>query len=66
MYSYAFIYYLKENNSVYMLECKLNDFEARVDKLSEALESYIRIKENDDDFPSKEHEIRNVIVNSGS
>lgn len=64
MYSYAFIYYLKENNGVYILEHALDDLEVKIDKLSVKLEDYVRCKESDDDFKSKEGEIRNVIVDT--
>ncbi len=67
MYSYAFVYYLKENNQVYILESNLDNIEAKVDKTSVALEDYIRLKENDDDnFLTKEGPIRDTIINDAA
>lgn len=63
MYSYAFVYYSKENNAVYIYEIFLDDFEVKLDKVSVALEDYVRIKENDDNFLDKEAAIRETIIN---
>lgn len=62
MYSYAFVYYLKENNDVYILESNLDIAEARVDEVSVLLENYIRFKENHEDFDIKEAPFRFDIV----
>lgn len=64
MYSYALIYYLKENNGVYILEHALDDLEVKIDKLSVKLEDYVRAKENAVDFESKEGDIRKYIVDN--
>lgn len=64
MNSHAFIYYLSENNGVYIFEVMLEDLEGRIDKVALDLENYIRIKENQDDFSNKEGKIRDSIVDA--
>lgn len=62
MYSYAFVYYLKENNEVHILETNLDIIEGRLDEVAVTLENYIRLKESGEDFESKEAPIRFDIV----
>ncbi|XP_037045841.1 E3 ubiquitin-protein ligase arih1-like isoform X2 [Bradysia coprophila] len=63
MYSYAYVYYLKESNEVYILETNLDFIEGAVDAVSVLLENYIRLKENDVNFLSKEAPFRTEIIN---
>lgn len=66
MYSYAFIYYLEEDNNVYIFETNLDDVEAKTDKLSVAMEEYMQSREADEDFWKNEAELRGKIVDSVS
>lgn len=42
MYSYAFIFYVEEDNQVYIIETNLDDLEAKTDTLSVHLEQYFK------------------------
>lgn len=42
MHSYAFIFFVLEDNMVYLIETNLDDLEANSDKLSVYLEEYLK------------------------
>lgn len=48
MYSYAFIFYVEEDNRVYIIETNLDDLEAQTDKLSVYLEKYFARTDDED------------------
>lgn len=66
MYSYAFVYYLKENNQVYILESNLDLIEAKIDRVSVMFEEYIRLKENSAEFAEKEPPLRISILDTAA
>lgn len=63
MYSHAFIFYLEEDNGVYIFETNLDDFEANTDKLSVNLEKYVLHPQTKEEFLSIESEVHNKIIN---
>lgn len=62
MYSYAFVFYLKEDNGVYLFENTLDYIESKADMASVAMENYIRLKEENELFAIKEKDIRFSIL----
>lgn len=66
MYSYAFVFYLKENNQVHILESALDNIEAKTDRVSVLLENYIDSKDNEDDFLAQEATIRCNVVDGAA
>lgn len=66
MYSYAFVYYLRECNQVCIFEIALEDIEANTDRVSVLLENYIRKKENEDNFSQEELPMRRSIIDGAA